>query len=127
MLTANQLKAELDGYHGTESYHRWSILFRNMVLTDGAQALADKGRCYWLMDAIASYLPQMKRHEQLSQIAFWNLKKDGNKAVLTCRVDSGYKPSITQKFEYTDFPMDVDLWVQPLDAETYVIMLPSEY
>jgi hypothetical protein len=65
--------------------------------------------------------------DETTQIAFWNLKKDGHKAVLTCRADSGYKPSITQKFEYTDFPMDVDLWVQPLDAETYVIMLPSEY
>lgn len=127
-MFAEEIQDELRQYTGTQAYHRWSILFSNVVLTDGAQALAEKCGAYWLMDAIASYLPKVKRHEQLSQIAFWNLKRDGRTALLTCRVDSDYKPSITQKFAYTDFPLDtVDLWMQPIDAQTYVIMLPSEY
>jgi hypothetical protein len=106
-----------------------------MVLTDGAKFVADNGGAhgaYWLVDAIASYQHKLLKIEGLREIQFWTLKvteKDGRrKAVLTCRTDSGEKPTITQRIEYTDFDLPkIELWVEPLDEETYVILLPNEH
>jgi hypothetical protein len=127
--------SELDRFTGTEGYTRWSPLFRRMVLTDGAKFVANNGGAhgaYWLMDAIASHQPKALRNEMLRDIQFWTLEvkeKNGSKsAVLTCRTDSGEKPVITQRIEYTDFDLPkIDLWVEPLDENTYVILLPSEH
>ena len=126
---------DLAQFSGTEQYHRWSILFRRMVLSDGAMFVANNGGtsgAFWLMDAIASHQPKALKNERLREMQFWNLKvteKDGSKsAVLTCRADSGEKPIITQKIEYTDFDLpEIDLWVGPVDESTYTILLSSEY
>ena len=56
---------------------RWSPLFRQMVLTDGAKFVADNGGAhgaYWLMDAIASHQPKALRNEMLRDIQFWSCK-----------------------------------------------------
>jgi hypothetical protein len=126
---------QLIQFTGTEGYIRWSPLFPRMVLTDGAKFVADNGGtsgAYWLMDAIASHQPKALKNERLREIQFWNLtvtEKNGRKsAVLTCRADSGEKPAITQRIEYTDFDLpEIDLWVGPMDEKHFVIMLPGEY
>jgi len=125
----------LDQFTGTDGYLRWSPLFPRMVLTDGTKFVADNGGrhgAYWLMDAIASHQPKALKNEMLRDIQFWTLavaEKDGRKsAVLTCRADSGEKPVITQRVECTDFDLPkIDLWVEPLDENTYVILLPCEH
>ena len=128
--------SELVQFTGTESYHRWSPLFPRMVLTDGAMFVAKHGGtsgAFWLMDAIASWQPKALKNERLRDIQFWKLKvteKEGRKsAVLTCRADSGEKPAITQRIEYTDFDLpEIDLWVGPVDeAVGQVLFLPGEY
>ena len=40
---------------GTEHYYR---LTPSAVLTDGTKYLAEGAGAFWLMDAVASYLPQ---------------------------------------------------------------------
>jgi len=40
-------------FTGTDSYYRIS---RRHLLTDGTKHLAEKGACFWMMDAIASHL-----------------------------------------------------------------------
>ena len=128
-------QSDLAQFTGTESYHRWSLLFPRMVLTDGAKFVAENGGtsgAFWLMDAIASHQPKALKNERLRDIQFWKLKvteKDGRKsAVLTCRADSGEKPAITQRIEYTDFDLpEIDIWVGPVDERTYCLLLASEY
>jgi len=134
-MSLNDKQSELDQFTGTERYTRWSLLFGRMVLTDGAKFVAENGGgngAFWLMDAIASHQPKALKNEMLRDIQFWTLEvkeKNGRKsAVLTCRTDSGEKPVITQRIEYTDFDLPkIDLWVEPLDENTYVILLPSEH
>ena len=133
-MSLKDKQAELDQFIGTEGYTRWSpLLFRRMVLTDGAKFVAENGGAYWLMDAIASHQPKALKNPLLRYIQFWTLevkeKKNGSKsAVLTCCTDSGEKPTITQKFAHTDFDLPkIDLWVEPMDENTYVILLPSEH
>ncbi len=134
-MSLKDKQSQLDHFSGTDGYIRWSPLFPRMVLTDGAKFVADNGGtsgAYWLMDAIASHQPKAMKDERLREIQFWKLtvtEKDGWKsAVLTCRADSGEKPAITQRIEYTDFDLaEIDLWVGPVDERTYCILLPSEY
>jgi hypothetical protein len=134
-MSLNDKQAELGQFFGTEGYTRWSPLFRRMVLSDGAKFVADNGGAhgaYWLFDAIASHQPKALKNEMLREIQFWTLEvveKNGRKsAVLTCRTDKGEKPVITQRIDYTDFDLpEIDLWVEPLDENTYVILLPTEH
>jgi hypothetical protein len=123
---------QLDQFTGTEAYHRWSLLFPRMVLTDGAKFVADNGGthgAYWLVDAIASHQRTAMKDPELRDIQFWKLTvKPDHSAVLTCRADFGREPVITQRIEYTDFDLpEIDLWVAPVDESTYTILLKSEY
>jgi hypothetical protein len=125
--------ADLHQFSGTDRHYAWSPLFRNVRLTEGAKYVADNGGgqgAYWLMDAIASYQPDLKKHEWARSMQFWHLDVRNQSAVLTCREDSGVEPAVTQEIEYTDFEQSIDLWVVRQEAPGggyMVIMLPGEY
>ena len=131
-MTAQELEHSLAGFNGTEAYHRWSILFRKHVLTDGAKFLAEHGGnsgAYWLMDLVASYHSKAMKDPSLQQIQFWTLKTDLEKhtAVAICERDTD-DVAFKQKIEYTDFQLaEVKLYVQPSGNGEWVILLPSEY
>jgi hypothetical protein len=109
----------LAGFYCTEHHHRH--LF-GMLYTDGIHYLAENG-AGWLVDAIASYQGSKElQTESFKYFQFWNLKVTGKTAVLTCVEDSGMTPVITQEIELTDFPFDIDIWV-----ENGVMILPSEH
>ena len=99
-------------------------------LTDGVKFLADEAHCYWLLDAIGSYQPELAKHPdgRLQGIQFWRLKVNPDKsAVLTCVADSGEPPAVTQEIEYTDFPLpEVQVWVG-IEEGRRIALLPSEY
>lgn len=124
---AEELPGELRMFTGTTEWHRWSILFRKDLLTDGAKYLAEKAGCYWLMDLIASVqtLAKVKRQDlQVWYVAVctappppkpWRWRPDGTEleecggtwAWVWCedgreRVDSVV---YTQLVPYTDFPL----------------------
>ena len=125
-MTSNEILQGLSNFTGTTSYYRYSPLFPNMVLTDGTKYLAEAADAYWLMDAIASYLPKYREQGfavvKLSKFDHgWKLRiEDGNNGVLASQV-----------IEFSDFPLDTfTLYVAPqgMDNETvWVIMLTSEY
>ena len=111
-------KEDLDGFYGTSQWYRhWA---GKLKYTDGIHFLVENGAS-WLVDAIASYQgdPKVKA---LDYYQFWNLKVNGNTAVLTCEEDEGIPPVVTQKIEYTDFPFSIKIWV-----EGGVMLLPSEH
>ncbi len=59
MKSQDQIKSDLKQFIGSITYTRFSPLFPNVVLTDGAKYLADECGAYWLMDMIASHLPSL--------------------------------------------------------------------
>jgi hypothetical protein len=124
MKTATEIQSELGQFYGTEGYVRWSPLFRNCLLTDGAHFIAESCGAYWLMDAIASYLPKAKNDGMM----FAELKVKDNSATLT--LHDGRKPRkvyATQVIEYTDFPLpEITIWAE-YDGEKWVLLLPSEH
>lgn len=130
-MNATEIQSGLHGFYGTQEWHRWSILFPKMLLTDGAKYLADKCEAYWFMDLIASYQRTALKDKSLQDIQFWTLRKNpkGSRyaATLICERDTG-DIAIKQEIEFTDFPLDeIKLYVQPMGDGLYTILLPSEY
>lgn len=126
-------KGALSGFTGTETWHRWSVLFPRMLMTDGAKYVADHGGdagAYWLMDAIASHQTALQKNPRFKDAQFWKLDVNKDKSArLTCVEDSGMPPAIEQEITYTDFDMDtLSLYCMPVgDGMNYTILLPSEY
>lgn len=128
-MKSAELRTGMDGFFGTEEYHRFSILFPKTVLTDGAKWLADNGECYWLMDIIGS-IEEIIADEPFTvvQLTIQNKAQVPNpKAVV--KVDDGNGNVLyTQLIEYTDFPLNnVKLYANRGENNLRVVMLTSEY
>jgi hypothetical protein len=127
-MNAGQLLENLVQFTGTEHYYRFWYGIR--YLTDGVKYLADAAGCYWLLDAIGSYQPQLASHKdrRLHDLQFWTLKVGGDhSAVLTCVADGNEPPAVTQQIKWTNFPLpEIDIWVQR-SGEDMIALLPSEY
>jgi hypothetical protein len=128
--------AVLAQFQGTERYHQYSPIFRNVLLTDGAKYVADNGGsngAYWLMDAIARQIPRAARkHPMCVDFQVWELRVyPDQSAVLMCVPDADMEPVLYQRILYTDFdPKAIKFYVVPQvidDKRHWVIMLPSEY
>jgi len=119
-MNTKELSSMLRQFTGTEHYYR---LHKEVVLTDGAKYLADEARCYWLMDAIASYIRFFQTKEYF---ACCKLVVSNGSAVLT--IDDGNGNILaTQNIEYTDFPLEQINLYGVWSNQFWVIMLTSEY
>ena len=111
-------KEELSNFTGTEQYHRLTILPLNC--TDGIAYVAEKGKAFWLIDAIASY--QTKEFQNKYPFQVWTLKVKDNKGMLHAS-DGNDNLIQTQSIPYTDFPLkEITLYLTD-----NVLLLPSEY
>lgn len=123
-----QLLVDLAQFTGTINYYRFWLGIT--LLTDGVKYLADEAGCHWLLDAIGSYQPELACHAdtRLHEMQFWTLKVYADKsAELTCVADSNEPPAVTQRIEWTDFPLpEIQIWVSSYDKER-IALLPSEY
>jgi len=109
---------DLTQFTGTENYYKST--FGGLKWTDGIKYLAEKGSCYWFLDILEGY-----QHE-LKGICFqiWNLVVNEDKTgLVTCKEDTDSPILVSQKLEYTDFPLK-ELNVYCIDG---VVLLPSEY
>ena len=119
MNSTHTLTSELSQFIGTEKLYR--ITHRH-VLTDGTKYLAEQAKCFWLMDAIASYLTSS--YDDYFAVA--RLVVKDSSATLT--LDDGNDTEFaTQQIEYTDFPLNEIKLYCSFDGEHWVIMLTSEY
>lgn len=118
-----QINKTLRQFTGTENY--WKHLFPGkspILLTDGCRWIRDTLNCYWLFDSILIY----QNDKRLKGVNFqlWELRQSKKDLswLLTCSEDTGQKPLITQKIEFSDVPLDY--------IKLYVIggiaLLPSE-
>lgn len=122
---ASKLESDLRQFSGSEEYHKWSYLFKDQVLTDGAKYLAEKAGAYWLMDAIASHQKLPKLRNESFQV--WRLtvtrNKQGSKEATLVADDGNDNVLARQRIPFTDFPLDkIKLYL--VDN---IIMLPNEY
>ncbi len=111
---------QLSFFTGTTAYH---IHAPRVVLTDGAKYLAEHAQAYWLMDAIASYLPALVNREHFVAAS---LAVKNSSAVLLL-TDGNYRELAIQRIPFTDFPMrEITLFACWGDGY-WVLMLTTEY
>ena len=115
-LTAGELRQ----FTGSEHWYRHGLV-RDILYTDGAKYVADKGGAYWLLDEIA-FAQRGDKRVAAEEFQVWKLAvKPDRTATLSC--EDGNGTTVFQKaIEYTDFPADsIKLWF-----ENNTIYLPSE-
>ncbi len=109
-------------------------LARRILYTPGVQFLAERGKAYWLIDAIALAIAggevakAGRTDPSILCLHFWRLDvREDRSAELTARADSDVPPFITSGIPWTDFPLDhVDVWAG-FDGEHWTLYLPSEH
>jgi hypothetical protein len=118
-MEANALYAELNRFTGSTALHRhWLPRFH---YTEGVRFLAERTRCYWLIDLIAILQLRAWRDAWLRQFQLWELFVKNRRGILACSRDSD-DVAFREVIEKTDFPIPyVHLYV-----EDGVLMLPSE-
>lgn len=128
-MTSEEILETLTLFTGTERWYRYSPLFPNVLLTDGAKFIADECGAYWLMDVIGSHLPAVKRAGERFAIAVLAKKTPYEGGWYFHLVDD-IPSNVTyarQDIEFSDFPLDeIKLYVID-DGEHVTILLPSEY
>jgi hypothetical protein len=92
-------------------------------LTDGTKYLAEKGECFWMMDAVASHLSEIGTEDWFVLIRVQVLR---SRAIMIYEDGNGGEHA-RQAIPYTDFPMSEITLYACWDQEHWVIMLPSEY
>lgn len=126
-MQPDELKQALLNFTGTENHWRHSP---NVLLTDGAQFLAEEAGAYWLMDVIASYLPAVPAEEGFLVATLLKYGKDvGANAANFILADDVPANTVyaRQHIDYTDFPLDeIKLYVAR-QGKDWVVMLTSEY
>lgn len=128
-MTLQFTQEELDGFYGTEHYYRSSLLFPEIVHTDGVQYIASNGGG-WMLDIITSHqiYDTVRNHE----LQLWNFHVNEDRSCLALCKDGHTEQEITrQLIPYTDLTFDVDFILQlgSLDMVTpaWVLMLTGEY
>ena len=126
MKTQNELeqlglgRLTLAQFTGTSAYYRIS---RRHLLTDGTKYLAEKGKCFWMMDAVASHLCEIGTQDWFVLI---RVQVSEGRAVMIYEDGNGLEHA-RQAIPYTDFPLSEITLYACWDQEHWVIMLPGEY
>ncbi len=120
-LTEQEILSRLSQHIGTEEYHRFSALSK-LVMTDGVKDFCDLCQCFWLLDVIMSY-QHTKILREKGEFQVWRIWKTGDTTATVSCDDGNENILITQKIEYTDFPLQSF----KLYCSNGVIFLPSEY
>ena len=111
---------ELKEYNCSDNFYKYNF---GLIITDGVKALADKFSCYWFLDIVASYQPQLKEEE----FQVWKLQRNGNSAIVTCENGNDLQLK-SQTIPWTDFEPDTCIvWIEGNNETGFVCLLPSEH
>lgn len=114
-------KSDLLQFTGSGTWYRHGLV-RDILYTDGAQYVAEKGGAYWLLDEIA-LANKFEKSVAAELFQLWKLKvNEDRSAVLTCE-DGNCQAIYTKAIPFTDFPLD-EITFYLIDK---TILLPREY
>lgn len=120
----SELENNLRQFSGSEEFYRHPF---GIIYTEGVKYLADEAKAHWLLDAIASWQPEIRNlgNRDVLDFQVWVLKRTGTAAVLTMHADLPGPALVSQDIEYTDFPLDeIKLYLER--GEHMTLMLPGE-
>jgi hypothetical protein len=115
---------ELNSFSGTENYYR---IMPNVLMTDGAKFVADKGGAYWLMTDLAVHCAELTKKETFI-VATLQVTRTATACTALLKLDDGNDNVLAQQFiEYTDFELDKLKLYACYNGDMWTIMLPREY
>jgi hypothetical protein len=122
-------QSDLAQFTGTETWYRHGLVPK-VLYTDGARYVASEGGAYWLLDRIAA--GQLEPHIRREEFQVWKLVKvNGDQAVVSATDGGkeGREPKVlmSERIEFTDFPLDEISFYVESDGEYRTILLPSEH
>ena len=104
MINANDSLSEFSG--GSENLYKYNF---GLVITEGVLSLAKTFECFWFLDIIASYQPQLKKEE----FKVWTLTKHSDSSAIVKCTDGNDRVLKTQIIPWTDFSADTcTIWVE---------------
>lgn len=114
------LSTELKHFNGTEGWHK--LTFLPVLASDGVKYLAEEGKCFWLVDAIASWLPKIKTTGD--RMATCTLERRKDDWLLS--IDT-YDKTFRQVIEYSDFSLDKITLYLCDNGFAWCLLLTNEY
>lgn len=129
-MTPEEIEYELAHCTGTTCYRRFGIT--RAVATDGAIRMAELCGAYWLLDAIASHIPNAKKLCGPFDMQFWKFTVNmADRNGILSVSDGNCEFREVQKIEYTDFPLsEIQIRVGFEEVEggalIPILCLPSE-
>jgi len=131
MKTKQAIQDFLAQCYGSDSPYIKHSLVKRLVFTESIRVLREMADCFWLVDAIASYQPELTK--QTFQVWKFTCNTELKMGTLTCEDGNGNE-LVRQEIEYTDFPLDeITLWAElggygSMEdwTEAMVLMVPSE-
>jgi len=110
-------------FTGSDTFTKWSPLFRKSLLTEGALFVAEQAGAYWLFDLIESHLMvDIREHHVVA-----SLSVSGSSGVVELTDGNGVCLA-SQELGFTDFPEPgVTIWSVVNEHGGRTHMLPSEY
>ena len=103
--------------------YQFSPFTKSWVATGAIMELCEESSCFWVLDIVASYTPELKNADYLKIITVE--LKDGHRAVFKVS-DEINGELITQDIEYTDLTCGIKWWAITEDDLT-TVLLPEEY
>ncbi len=123
-----------------DTYYRFSPFAQKWVATSGVMNLCERNACYWVLDIIASYVPELAKGKGIDYFLIVTVEVNPDQSCRFTIKQEGrdgdgdsYRILITQDIDYTDLKENLKFWAineSPGDynpnAQT-VVLLPDEY
>lgn len=107
---------QLKEYTCTENYYRYLL---GILLTDGTKALCETFECFWFIDIVCSYQPELKGED----FQVWTLIKNEDGSGKVVCTDGNDRVLKSQTVPFIIFAADkATVWV-----EGSIVLLPSEH
>jgi len=114
---------EMTMIYEAEKLYQFSPFTKAWVATGAVMELCEELSCFWILDIIASYTPELKDADYLKIISVE--LKDGHRADFKV-TDEINGELITQDIEYTDLTCGIKWWAIT-EGDLATVLLPEEY
>ena len=125
-MCPSSLQAQLALSHGSATRTRHAVV-PSVLMTEGVVFMAEAAGAHWLTDVIASYVHDARARQEEFQV--WRLAVDAStcKGIITMMDGDSDEAIVTQRLDYTDFPLaEITVWLVREGAR-WIMLLPSEY
>lgn len=124
-----------------DTYYRFSPFAKNWIATSGIMNHCQHNQCFWILDALASYVPELGRMKSVDYFLIVQVEVNPDKtAVFTIQQEqhdnegnATYQTLVRQEIDYTDLKDSWKFWAINESSGAYdpacqtVVLLPEEY